>query len=586
MRILSWNLNGVRTIPQYHPWNAFKNWDAILKELQADIICFQEMKSSRAAVGRDVALLDSFDSFFSFPDSKGGYSGVAVYTDARTATPLKSEEGLSGRLQQKPPQSPEERVSRSYPAAHDLELVPDENEQTPYDLLALDLEGRALVLDFGLFVLINLYCPNEGSDARFPYKMNYHLMLQERVKGLMAEGREVVVVGDLNVCAAPIDHCDGHLPSNASTFWDHPARAWMRDWLTPRGPLVDVLRRFWPDRKGMYTCWNTKISARETNYGTRIDYVLVTPGLLPWIKASDIQPSIKGSDHCPVFVDFHDEITTDAGEKLVLRDLMHMREDAAKREPPRLAAKYWPEFQGKQTLVSSFFTKRGAETKALPAPATAPTTASDLLLDVSDTQLLPPPLSAIEPPASPVPQASSASHPSRRRPRADNSTLAETSKPKKLKTGQSKLSSFFTPATAPKVSRTAAAAPPEIVDLCEEDDEEFSEAPLPTIITSEIRPPSQGSKEDESSTKRAASWSALFTPVPPPLCTVHGEPAKEHRVNKPGPNKGRTFYLCARPGRERLREEVDHQYKCNFFKWASDVKREAMRSSTEGGPKA
>ncbi|KAH9072302.1 Endonuclease/exonuclease/phosphatase [Lactarius deliciosus] len=621
MRILSWNLNGVRTIPQYHPWNAFKNWDAILKELQADIICFQEMKSSRAAVGRDVALLDSFDSFFSFPDSKGGYSGVAVYTDVRTATPLKAEEGLSGRLQQKPPPSPEERISSSYPAAHDLELVPDENEQTPYDLLALDLEGRALVLDFGLFVLINLYCPNEGSDARFPYKMNYHLMLQERVKGLIAEGREVVVVGDLNVCAAPIDHCDGHLPSNASTFWDHPARAWMRDWLTPRGPLVDVLRQFWPDRKGMYTCWNTKISARETNYGTRIDYVLVTPGLLPWIKASDIQPSIKGSDHCPVFVDFHDEITTDAGEKLVLRDLMHMHEDAAKREPPRLAAKYWPEFQGKQMLVSSFFTKRGAETKALPAPApaAAPTTASDLLLDVSDTQLLPPPLSAIEPAASPVPQASSstqpatepsppppsltpplnsqastkppqASHPSRRRPRADNSTPAETSKRKKLRTGQSKLSSFFTPATIPKASRTV--APPEIVDLCGEDEEEFSEAPLPTI-TSEIRPPSQGSKEDESSTKRAASWSALFTPVPPPLCTVHGEPAKEHRVNKPGPNKGRTFYLCARPvgpgydkGRsERLREEVDHQYKCNFFKWASDVKREAMRSSAEDGPK-
>jgi AP endonuclease-2 len=254
-------------------WNAFKNWDAILKELQADILCFQgadtsysihacvhrspppclsEMKSSRAAIGRDVALLGSFDSFFSFPDSKGGYSGVAVYTDSRTATPLKAEEGLSGRL--KPPQSPEERVSRTYPAAHELELVPDDDGQTPYDLLSLDLEGRALVLDFGLFVLINLYCPNEGSDARFPYKMNYHLMLQERVKSLIAEGREVIVVGDLNVCAAPIDHCDGHLPSNASTFWDHPARAWMRDWLTPRGPLIDVLRMFWPDRKGMYTC--------------------------------------------------------------------------------------------------------------------------------------------------------------------------------------------------------------------------------------------------------------------------------------------------------------------------------------------
>ena len=220
------------------------------------------MKTSRAAIGRDVALPDSFHSFFSFPAVKGGYSGVAVYTDTRTATPLKAEEGLSGGLQPKPPLSPEERISTSYPLAHELKLVPDADDQKPNDLVSLDLEGRAIVLDFGLFVLINLYCPNEGSDARFPYKMNYHLMLQERVRELTAAGREVVVVGDLNVCAAPIDHCDGHLPSNASTFWEHPARAWMRDWLAPRGPLIDVLRKFWPDRKGMYTCTFAACSAQ------------------------------------------------------------------------------------------------------------------------------------------------------------------------------------------------------------------------------------------------------------------------------------------------------------------------------------
>ena len=64
------------------------------------------------------------------------------------------------------------------------------------------------MLDFGLFVLTNLYCPNEGSDARFPYKMTYHLMLQERVRGLIAAEREVVVVvvKDQNACAALIDH--------------------------------------------------------------------------------------------------------------------------------------------------------------------------------------------------------------------------------------------------------------------------------------------------------------------------------------------------------------------------------------------
>jgi AP endonuclease 2 len=350
--------------------------------------------------------------------------------------------------------------------------------------------------------------------------------------------------------------------------------------------------------------------------------VLVTPGLLPWIKAGDIQPSIKGSDHCPVFVDFKDEITTDTGERLVLRNLMHMRDDAANREPPRLAAKHWPEFQGKQTLMSSFFNKCGTETKSPPvAAATTPRSALAAAFDALDTQL--PPSSVAERPLSEVlqtppssqldaepsssqslvspssrqaslkpPQAPREAH---KRPRTDTST-AGTPKPKKLKAGQSKLSSFFSmPNTAPRPKASLQATSSEVIDLCEDSEEVSVEAPSPPTTTSEIRlspgtPSTSQGKESENGTMSVASWSALFTPIPPPLCTVHREPAKEWRVNKPGPNKGKTFYLCARPvgpgydkGRtERLREEVDHQYKCNFFKWASDVKREAVRAGAAG----
>ncbi len=384
--------------------------------------------------------------------------------------------------------------------------------------------------------------------------------------------------------------------------------------------------------------WNTKISARETNYGTRIDYVLVTPGLIPWIKAADIQPSIKGSDHCPVFVDLHDEITTDAGEKLVLRDLVHMGVDSAKREPPRLAVKYWPEFQGKQMLMSNFFIKRGAE--APPSQvSTAPVNGMSPLAIASDAlNAQPQPVSVEGPSAPKALQLSSSSsqpdtefsssqssispistqaslklsqessHESLKRPRTGTSpTVMGASKPKKLKVGQSKLSSFFTkptataaPPTAPSntnaPSDRAGSLSSEIIDLCEDSEEMQSSStqqqqqqPLPTI-TSEIRlpadkdntPTSSQSKEKKKKKENgkasgtgnvASSWSAVFVPKPPPpLCTVHQEPAKEFRVNKPGPNKGKTFYLCARPvgpgydkGRlERLREEVDHQYKCNF----------------------
>ena len=157
--------------------------------------------------------------------------------------------GKSPRLSQ------EERVSPSYPSVDDINLFEDEQGNTPSSFASLDAEGRALILDFGLFVLINVYCPNETSDARLSYKMNFHLLLQERVRVLVEEQhREVIVLGDINVCAAPIDHCDGHLPSNVATFYDHPARARFRRWTGPEGPMTDVVRRFHPDRKGLFTC--------------------------------------------------------------------------------------------------------------------------------------------------------------------------------------------------------------------------------------------------------------------------------------------------------------------------------------------
>jgi AP endonuclease-2 len=176
-------------VPTTRSWNTLKTCEGILNELKADIICFQgaslrvnsrrtrlipcaEMKSSRTALDRHAALPPSYDAFFSFPTAKGGYSGVGVYTSAH-AVPLKAEEGLTGRLQPKPPLNEDERIGGN-PSFDDMEekLFPDEKEQRPSDLAAIDAEGRALVLDFGLFVLINVYCPNETSDARLPYKVS------------------------------------------------------------------------------------------------------------------------------------------------------------------------------------------------------------------------------------------------------------------------------------------------------------------------------------------------------------------------------------------------------------------------------
>ncbi|KIP03583.1 hypothetical protein PHLGIDRAFT_94612 [Phlebiopsis gigantea 11061_1 CR5-6] len=631
MRILSWNINGIRTLPQYHPWNTMKNCQGILDEIGADIICFQEMKSSRAVLPRDVAIPDNYASFFSFPVTKGGYSGVAVYTKSSSVVPLKAEEGLSGRLQPKPPLSPAEHISPQYPSMGDITAYSDEEGGVPATFDLLDSEGRGLVVDFGLFVLINVYCPNETSDARLSFKMNYHLLLQERVRRLISEGREVIVLGDMNICASPIDHCDGHLPSNASTFWEHPARGWFRSWLSPDGPMVDVVRSFWPDRKGMYTCWNLKIQARETNYGSRIDYVLVTKGLLKWIKHGDIQPSIKGSDHCPIYVDMHEEIVLESGETFRLRDQMQMT--GTPRDPPRLAAKNWEEFSAKQTLLSAFFGKKvGASPSAKP-PSASP---------------------KVRPPISPAPtsQSNAEAGPSTSRTAEQSNKKRALARPSSTAAAKKKARTASTQQTLrPRGSTTstktasnteiivldsdpdtlmlsqgsqrtatqedsigvdsrgvagefALSAPSTAADVLEADnnsdtpvllqrsqqDEDQVEADYRfacRLAAAQETAPADSPTPPGSSSDSKAAWSTLFTPVQPPKCTVHGEPTKKHTVNKAGPNKGRAFYVCSRPvgpgydkGKaERLRHEVNHEYRCNYFKWASDVKRETSANT-------
>lgn len=212
------------------------------------------MKTSRRGLDATIAVPGKYDAYFSFPVAKGGYSGVAVYSNSKTLAALRAEEGLSGCVQPKPPLSAQERISAKYPAAESIDLMADDEGNVPSSLADLDKEGRALVIDFGLFVLINLYCVADSADIRYHYKMNYYFLLQERVRILIEEGREVVVLGDLNSCPAPIDHAEGNLPKQRESFYDSPHRSWIRDWVGPNGTLIDIIRERWPKREGMYTC--------------------------------------------------------------------------------------------------------------------------------------------------------------------------------------------------------------------------------------------------------------------------------------------------------------------------------------------
>ena len=386
-----------------HRWNTLKTYEAILNELGADIICFQGARRARVAylpalhlqahtdrlvapviafasaetkitkkqVERSMAILPSWDSFFSSYSRKPerGYSGTCIFTRREAVVPLKAEEGISGLL-------PLERGKGEAGSSDQLiggTLSPESIALDMSDVRTIDSEGRTTIVDLGLFVLINLYCPNETNEERLDFKLAFNAMLEARILNLIRAGREVVILGDLNICAKAIDHCDpvrraGDHPAYGA-FENHPARKWFNAFVdAPErgGTMVDLARHFHPDRRGMYTHWETRINARETNYGTRIDYILATPGLLPWIKDCEVQQHILGSDHCPVVVDFHEEITQEDGSTLRLWDMVNVpgrsrMKDAPAPEPPRLAAKFYSEFSTEQRLLSNFFGKKGLQ---------------------------------------------------------------------------------------------------------------------------------------------------------------------------------------------------------------------------------
>lgn len=335
--------------------------------------------------------------------------------------------------------------------------------------------------------------------------------------------------------------------------------------------------------------WNTKISARESNYGTRIDYILVTSGLLPWIKNSDIQPHIKGSDHCPVFVEFHEEITDANGTVLKLKDLLGGSSNAP-NDLPRLATKYWEEYSGKQMILDKFFGKKCNE----PLPLSTPLEILPLIITSTSTASPVTELAAIESPAIEIPRPSlsvaatevSSSTSNKRKLTADSSSQSLTSKKPKQKKesdqkpGQPKLSSFFV--KPPKTSTSTCTSSPvvitngkgkeKVIEPPSDTDIEGSADYQIMLLTSQESASSQSSS-GKSESKQA--WSDLLAPIKVPKCTVHGELAREFTVNKPGPNKGKRFFICSRYGRfpSRIIMPIDYY----LDRWDLDTIRDPLR---------
>lgn len=349
-----------------------------------------------------------------------------------------------------------------------------------------------------------------------------------------------------------------------------------------------------------WTGWNSKLCARETNYGTRIDYILVTRGILPWIKHGDIQPSVKGSDHCPVYIDLHDEITTHDGRKVFLHEVIP---PPAKNKAalPRLAARRLDELSGKQTLLSAFFAKEEGIT-AWPSASDSQTLRSSCASPPQASVISPTEVADAVPPVhaeildsssqpcelSPSPRVSETSaktelsapsvsgsqhrqEPSTRsvaHPKRDLMVEApQRARPIKRSknvgssgSGQHTLNAFFT--QQPFQLQNIDDPPPSDAESFLASDYQLAlclsadvlSSPRPSQVTNSNASDNSSSNLnandshllDPSSSK--AAWSKLLAPVEPPKCAVHDEPAKLYTVSKSGPNKGKTFFLCSRYG--------------------------------------
>lgn len=268
------------------------------------------------------------------------------------------------------------------------------------------------------------------------------------------------------------------------------------------------------------------------------------------------------------------------GQKLNLREQM-LGSDPP-RQPPRIATRYWDEHSGKQTMLSSFFGKKGAQPHATQKPnATAKTPSfptPDLDLEIEE---IPPPSSSqaartsspppeFDPqPIRPLKRKESPPPSASQNYRSSSSTTTRSTKKQKVapKPAQTKLSSFF--ATPSKKSGTKPDQPPsEIIQLdvgglpltptqqssqSDNPDQLESDYQLACSIASSSQTTqtslsnrSGSSSQSKSNKSTTASWSTIMAPLVAPLCTVHREPSKELTVNKPGPNKGKKFYVCSR----------------------------------------
>ena len=247
MRLVSWNVNGLRAC-------AGKGFEEAFRMLDADFFCLQETKMQQGQLDLQ---FDGYKSYWNYAQKKG-YSGTAIYT-------------------------------RQEPLHVTMGIGIDEH----------DTEGRVITLEMDKFFLVNVYVPNSQDGLRrLDYRMQWEDAFRQYLLSLDSK-KPVVVCGDMNVAHKEIDLKNPATNHKNAGFTDEE-----REKMTVllQSGFVDTFRHFHPDATDRYSWWSYRFHAREKNVGWRIDYFLVSERLLPRLKSADICDDIMGSDHCPVSI--------------------------------------------------------------------------------------------------------------------------------------------------------------------------------------------------------------------------------------------------------------------------------------------
>ncbi|MBN1967802.1 MAG: exodeoxyribonuclease III [Candidatus Delongbacteria bacterium] len=251
MKIVSWNVNGLRAIKN----KGFLDW---FKNYNADIICLQETKLQEDQIEEDLKNPLDYHSYWSFAEKKG-YSGVVIYSKEE---PLHVSYGLG-----------EPRF---------------------------DNEGRVVRVDYKNFILMNIYFPNgQKDDNRLKFKMEFYDLFLAYVNRLKNEGKNIIVCGDYNTAHKEIDIKNAKANENRSGFLQIE-REWMDKYIS--NGYTDTFRKMNPDTV-KYSWWSYMFNARKNNAGWRIDYFFVNNEFAEKIKNADIDNSVMGSDHCPIILE-------------------------------------------------------------------------------------------------------------------------------------------------------------------------------------------------------------------------------------------------------------------------------------------